>query len=148
MEAEVFPKIFECLSDADPLVRKNAATCINTLSNKKVEISAEIEKKGGIAPLAKMVQHSKGTVRLPAIMALKSIAGRDDKMATAVLKSGVVPHLIDVIMNEPQDFMKTAAAKCLGEIGKHNRELSDELAAQPNDVMNVLLALLMEETVD
>ena len=32
VEAEIFPKILNCLKDIDPLVRKNAATCIREIA--------------------------------------------------------------------------------------------------------------------
>lgn len=103
-----------------------------------------IVQMGGISPLVKIVQHSKGTVRLPAILALTTIATKNEQLATSVIQSGVVPFLVDVIINEAQNFMKTAAAGCLGAIGHHSKELSDQLAEQPNDVLNVLLVLLLE----
>jgi hypothetical protein len=43
--------------------------------------------------------------------------------------------------------MKAAASECFKAIGQHNKDLSDALAEQPNDCLNVLLALVMEESV-
>ena len=38
VEAEIFPKIFVCLSDQDAIVRKNAATCIREIAKHTAEV--------------------------------------------------------------------------------------------------------------
>lgn len=49
--------------------------------------------------------------------------------------------MIYALQTESQDFMIAAIALCLGEIGKHNKELSDALANQ--DVLKELLVFLV-----
>merc|ERR1712083_260133 len=116
VEAEIFPRILNCLKDIDVQVRKNAAT-------------------------VDYISESKGNARLPGIMTLGYISAFDDSLAMAVIVSKGIAPLKDALINEPEDHLKAAAAWSLGQIGRHSPDHAKFLAEA--DVPSRLLSVYM-----
>jgi len=51
VEAEIFPRILNCLKDVDVNVRKNAATCIREIARQTAELAKLIVNAGGAAAI-------------------------------------------------------------------------------------------------
>lgn len=77
-EADIFPKIFNCLKDMDVQVRKNAATCIREIAKHTPELAKMIVHAGGATTIIDYISESKGNARLPGIMTLGFIAAFDE----------------------------------------------------------------------
>ncbi len=105
VEAEIFPRILNCLKDMDVQVRKNAATSIREIAKQTTELAAAT---------VDYISESKGNSRLPGIMTLGYISAFDDALAMAVIVSKGIAPLKDALINEPEDHLKAAAAWSLG----------------------------------
>lgn len=114
VEAEIFPRILNCLKDMDIQVRKNAATCIREIAKQTTELAKLIVHSGGAAATVDYISESKGNARLPGIMTLGYISAFDDSLAMAVIVSKGIAPLKDALISEPEDHLKAAAAWSLG----------------------------------
>ena len=141
VEAEIFPKILNCLKDIDHPVRKNAATCIREIAKQTSELAKLIVHSGGAAAIVDFISESKGNERLPGIMTLGYISAFDESLAMAVITSKGIPPLLLSLINEPEDHLKAAAAWSLGQIGRHSSQHAKALAEA--DVPSRLLAVYM-----
>lgn len=140
-EAEVFPRILNCLKDLDNQVRKNAATCIREIAKHTAELSKMIIHYGGAAAIIEYISECKGNARLPGIMTLGYISAFDESLALTIISSRGIAPLKDALINEPEDHIKAAAAWSLGQIGRHSSEHAKALAE--DDVPSRLLAVYM-----
>ena len=141
VEAEIFPRILNCLKDLDIQVRKNAATCIREIAKQTTELAKLIVHSGGAAAIVDYISESKGNARLPGIMTLGYISAFDDSLAMAVIVSKGIAPLKDALISEPEDHLKAAAAWSLGQIGRHSPDHARFLADA--DVPSRLLAVYM-----
>jgi len=114
VEAEIFPKILNCLKDIDPLVRKNAATCIREIAKQSPELAKLISNAGGEAALVDYIGETKGNARLPGIMTLGYIAAFDETLAIGIINAKGIAPLKDALINEPEDHIRAASAWTLG----------------------------------
>jgi hypothetical protein len=128
VEAEIFPKIFQCLKDDDTLVRRNAATCIREIAKHTPELAQLIVNAGGHSAVIEYITSARGASRLPGIMTLGYIAAFSETLAMAiVVNQGVMP-LKDALTNETEHHIQAAAAWSLGQIGRHTSEHAKALA--------------------
>jgi len=114
VEAEIFPKILNCLKDIDVIVRKHAATCIREIAKHSPELAKLICNAGGVAALVDYITESKGNIRLPGIMTLGFIAAYDESLAMAIIASKGIAPLREALIKEPDDNIKAASAWSLG----------------------------------
>merc|ERR1712166_922411 len=141
VEAEIFPTILTCLKDPDPYVRKNAATCIREVAKHTPELAQLIVNAGGVGALVDYVNESEGNARLPGIMTLGYIAAFSETLANQVIAARGVPPLVNALVSEPEDHIKSASAWSLGQIGRHSPEHARALADA--HVLPKLLAVFM-----
>jgi len=141
VEAEIFPRILNCLKDMDVQVRKNAATCIREIAKHTPELAKLIVHSGGAQSTVDYISESKGNARLPGIMTLGYISAFDDSLAMAVIVSKGIAPLKDALISEPEDHIKAAAAWALGQIGRHSPKHARDLAEA--DVPSRLLGVYM-----
>jgi vesicle coat complex subunit len=85
VEAEVFPKILNCLKDKDVGVRKNAATCIREIAKHHPDLAKLIVHNGGAESLVDFISHCSGNALLPGIMSLGYISAFDEMLSYSVL---------------------------------------------------------------
>jgi len=81
VEAEIFPRILNCLKDLDSNVRKNAASCIREVVKHTPELAKLVVHSGGAQSIVDYICETKGNARLPGIMTLGYIAAFDDSLA-------------------------------------------------------------------
>merc|ERR1712070_637551 len=141
VEAEIFPTILTCLKAPDPYVRKNAATCIREVAKHTPELAQLIVNAGGVGALVDYVNESEGNARLPGIMTLGYISAFSETLANAVISARGVPPLVNALVSEPEDHIKSASAWSLGQIGRHSPEHARALADA--HVLPKLLAVFM-----
>lgn len=127
-EGEIFPKVFTCLKDVDTTVRKNAATLIREIAKHTPELANLITTTGGVSALVEYISESKGNARLPGIMALGYIGALTETMAMAIISSKGLPPLLNALVTEPEDHIRSAAAWALGQIGHHSPDHAKALA--------------------
>jgi len=144
VEAEIFPRIFNCLKDIDVQVRKNAATCIREIAKQTTELAKLIVHSGGAAATVDYISESKGNARLPGIMTLGYISAFDDSLAMAVIVSKGIAPLKDALIHEPEDHIKAAAAWSLGQIGRHSPDHAKYLA-EADGPARLLAVYMMQE---
>lgn len=143
VEAEIFPKILTTLKDPDAIVRKNAATLIREIAKNSQELARLVVNVSGHAALIDYTNESRGNARLSGIMALGYIGAFSDTLALAIIvHQGVVP-LKAALVNEPEDYIKAAAAWSLGQIGKHTADHAKALAQI--DVFRKLIEVYADE---
>ncbi|GBG87410.1 hypothetical protein CBR_g45467 [Chara braunii] len=128
VEAEVFPKIFTCLKDADLVVRKNAGTMIREVAKHTPELAQLIVSNGGVGALVDYVAESEGNNRLPGIMALGYISAFSETLALSVIASKGIAPIMHALVNEPEDHVKSASAWSLGQIGRHSPDHAKAIA--------------------
>lgn len=128
VEAEIFPKILTTLKDLDQVVRKNAATLIREIAKHTPELSRMIVNASGHAALIDYTNESRGNARLPGIMALGYIGAFAETLSLAIIvHQGIIP-LKTALVNEPEDYIKAAAAWSLGQLGRHTPDHAKALA--------------------
>lgn len=116
VEAEVFPKIFAVLKDADVVARKHAATCIREVAKHTPELAQLIVNGGGHGALIDYINEARSSSRLPGVMALGYIAAFSETLSLAiVVAQGIIP-LKDALVTEPEDHIRAAAAWSLGQV--------------------------------
>ncbi|KAL5503606.1 hypothetical protein EMCRGX_G010579 [Ephydatia muelleri] len=142
VEAEVFPTIFKCLKDPDEYVKKNVATLIREIAKHTPELSQLIVNSGGVACLVDYIGEGKGSVRLPAIMALGYIGAHSETLAMAIIVSKGVVQLTIALSEETEDLIQAAIAWSLGQIGRHTPEHA-KAVAQAN-ALPCLLQLFLD----
>lgn len=128
VEAEIFPKILTTLKDTDQVVRKNACTLIREVAKHTPELARLIVNASGHAALIDYTNEAQGNARLPGLMALGYIGAFSDTLALAIIvHQGVLP-LKTALVNEPEDYVKAAAAWALGQLGRHTADHAKALA--------------------
>jgi 3-methyladenine DNA glycosylase AlkD len=143
VEAEIFPKILTCLKDVDTQVRKNSATCIREIAKHTPQLARLIVNAGGVGAMVDYVNEARGNGRLPGIMTLGYISAFSETLALAVIVAKGVPPLVDALVREPEDHIKSASAWSLGQIGRHSPDHAKALAVQ--NVFTKLLAVYINE---
>lgn len=124
VEADIFPKILTCLKDADPFTRKNACTAIREVVKHTPELAQLIVSNGGAGALVDYTSEASGNNVLPGVMALGYIAAFSETLALAVIMSNGVRPLLDSLVTEQEDHIKSASAWSLGQIGRHSPDHS------------------------
>ncbi|XP_053988923.1 sperm-associated antigen 6-like isoform X1 [Hylaeus volcanicus] len=137
IETEIFPDVLVHMAHPDECVVKAAATLTREICKHTLEMAQLIVNIGGIGALVELIDTSKQTVRLPAIMAIGYIAGHSDQLAIAVIGSKGVIHLSAVLHEEQNDRMLAVTVWAIGQIGKHTPEHAKAVA-----VANILPKLL------
>eukprot|EP00611_Tribonema_gayanum_P016699 TRINITY_DN290_c0_g1_i1.p2 TRINITY_DN290_c0_g1~~TRINITY_DN290_c0_g1_i1.p2 ORF type:complete len:240 (+),score=113.53 TRINITY_DN290_c0_g1_i1:1170-1889(+) len=141
VEAEDFPGALRCLSDADALVRKNAATtCVREVVKHTPELAKLVVNAGGAAALVDYAAEARGAARLPGVMALGYVAAFSERLALAVIVARAVQPLKEVLVAEGEDHIKTACVWTLGQMGRHTPDHARALAE--GDVLRCMLAAM------
>tara|TARA_B110001452_G_scaffold264048_1_gene266408 strand:+ start:26 stop:1195 length:1170 start_codon:yes stop_codon:yes gene_type:complete len=143
VEAEIFPQILNLLKDVDVYVRKNAATCIREVAKHTPELAQLIVNAGGVGAMVDYVTEARGNARLPGIMTLGYISAFSETLALAVVVSKGIPPLINAVVTEPEDHIKSASAWSLGQIGRHSPDHAKALADA--NALPKLLAVYLHE---
>ena len=143
VEAEIFPQILNLLKDMDVYVRKNAATCIREVAKHTPELAQLIVNAGGVGAMVDYVTEASGNARLPGIMTLGYISAFSETLALAVVVSKGIPPLINAVVTEPEDHIKSASAWSLGQIGRHSPDHAKALADA--NALPKLLAVYLHE---
>lgn len=143
VEAEIFPKILTTLKDLDQIVRKNAATLIREIAKHTADLSRLIVNASGHAALIDYTNEARGNARLPGIMALGYIGAFSETLSLAIIvHQGIMP-LKTALVNEPEDYIKAAAAWSLGQLGRHTPDHAKALAQA--DVFRKLIEAYSDE---
>merc|ERR1711939_625998 len=121
----------------DVYVRKNSATCIREVAKHTPELAQLIVNAGGVGAMVDYVTEARGNARLPGIMTLGYVSAFSETLALAVIVSKGIPPLVNALVTEPEDHIKSASAWSLGQIGRHSPDHAKALADA-----NVLLKLL------
>ncbi|XP_017798694.1 PREDICTED: sperm-associated antigen 6 [Habropoda laboriosa] len=132
IEADIFPDVLVHMAHPDECVVKAATMLTREICKHTLEMAQLIVNIGGIGVLVELINSSKLTVRLPAIMAIGYIAGHSDQLAVA----GIV-HLSIILNNEDDEHILSVTAWAIGQIGKHTSEHAKAVA-----VANILPKLL------
>eukprot|EP00897_Mesotaenium_endlicherianum_P008711 jgi/Mesen1/7869/ME000042S07311 len=127
-EDEAFPAIMVCLKDFDELVRKNAATTIREIAKHTAQLAHQLVGSGAVGALIDYVVESPGTHKLPGVMALGYIAAFSESSALAVIVSKGVPPLVDSLVFEAEDQVRTSSAWALSQIGCHGPDHAKAVA--------------------
>ena len=143
VEAEIFPQILNLLKDMDVYVRKNAATCIREVAKHTPELAQLIVNAGGVGAMVDYVTEASGNARLPGIMTLGYISAFSETLALAVIVSKGIPPLINAVVTEPEDHIKSASAWSLGQVGRHSPDHAKALADA--NALPKLLAVYLHE---
>ncbi|XP_015177758.1 PREDICTED: sperm-associated antigen 6 [Polistes dominula] len=128
VEAEVFPNVLLHMGHPDENVARAAAILTKEVCKHTSELAQLIVNVGGIGALNELINTSKLTNKLPAIMALGYIAGHSDQFATAIIGSMSVIQLATILENETDDHILAVTAWTLGQIGKHTPEHAKSVA--------------------
>jgi len=128
VEAEIFPKVLTCLRFPDDLVRKHAATVVREVAKHTPELAQLIVGNGGVGALVDYVSDSQGNNRLPGIMALGYIAAFSETLALSVVAEKGLPPLVSALREEAEDYMKSASAWSLGQVGRHTPDHAKAVA--------------------
>jgi 3-methyladenine DNA glycosylase AlkD len=143
VEAEIFPQILNLLKDVDVYVRKNAATCVREVAKHTPELAQLIVNAGGVGAMVDYVTEARGNAALPGIMALGYISAFSETLALAVVVSKGIPPLVNAVVSEPEDHIKSASAWSLGQIGRHSPDHAKALADA--NALPKLLAVYLHE---
>ena len=127
----------------DVYVRKNAATCIREVAKHTPELAQLIVNAGGVGAMVDYVTEASGNARLPGIMTLGYISAFSETLALAVVVSKGIPPLINAVVTEPEDHIKSASAWSLGQIGRHSPDHAKALADA--NALPKLLAVYLHE---
>jgi len=131
----------------DVYVRKNAATCIREVAKHTPELAQLIVNAGGVGAMVDYVTEASGNARLPGIMTLGYISAFSETLALAVIVSKGIPPLINAVVTEPEDHIKSASAWSLGQIGRHSPDHAKALA-DANALPKLLAVYLHEASSD
>merc|ERR1712146_794155 len=102
-----------------------------------------IVNAGGVGALVDYVTEARGNARLPGVMTLGYISAFSETLALAVIVSKGIPPLVNAVLTEPEDHIKTASAWSLGQIGRHSPDHAKALAEA--DVLRRLLAVYLHQ---
>jgi hypothetical protein len=141
VEGEIFPKVLVLLKDVDVFVRKNAATLIREIVKHTPQLAQLVVNSNGVVALVDFVGETQSNTALPGIMALGYIAAFSETLALSVIVCKGVGPLVEALINEPEDHLKSAAAWSLGQIGRHSPDHAKALSDQ--NVLPKLLAVMM-----
>ncbi|XP_025994255.1 sperm-associated antigen 6 isoform X2 [Solenopsis invicta] len=137
VEAEILPNVLLHMAHPDENVGRVAAILTREICKHTFELAELVVNAGGIAALIELINISKSSARLPAIMALGYIAGHSDQLAVAVIGSKGIVQLAVVLQEETEDHILAVTVWAIGQIGKHTPEHAKAVA-----VANVLSKLL------
>ncbi|KZC11851.1 PREDICTED: sperm-associated antigen 6 [Dufourea novaeangliae] len=129
IEAEVFPDVLVHMAHPDECVVKAAATLTREICKHTIEMAQLIVNIGGLGALVELINTSKLTAKLPAIMAIGYIAGHSDQLAIAVIGSNGVIQLANVLHEEKDEHTLAITTWAIGQIGKHTPEHAKAVAA-------------------
>ncbi|KAJ9600980.1 hypothetical protein L9F63_000818 [Diploptera punctata] len=128
VEAKVFPDILLYFADPDDEVKRNAANLVKEVTKQSLELSQLVVNTGGIGALIELISSTKGSIRLPAIMALGHIGAISEEFAMAIIGSKGVTELAIVLDIEKEEHVVATVIWALGQIGKHTPEHAKALA--------------------
>ncbi len=144
VEAEIFPPILNLLKDADSWVKRSAATAIREVAKHTPELAQLIVSAGGVGAMVDYVSEARDNARLPGIMTLGYISAFSETLALATIVSKGVPPLVNALVTEPEDHIKSAAAWSLGQIGRHTPDHAKALADA--NALPVLLGVYLHDS--
>lgn len=145
VEADLFPGVLTYLRDPDEYVQKNVATLIREVCKHTPELAQLVVNHGGVAALVDYSNETKGNGCMPGIMALGYIAAFSEHLAMAVIKQHAITPLAEALRNEPQDYVRAAAAWSLGQIGRHSPDHAKYVAEA--NVFPTLVALSSDDSI-
>lgn len=139
VEAEIFPEVLVHLSHPDDEVKKAAATIVKEVTKHTLELVQLVVNTGGIGALLEQMAMTQGSVRLPAIMSIGFISAHNDQLALAVINAKGVFVLAEILCEEIEDHILSAAVWAIGQCGKHSPEHAGYIAG--SDVFPRILQL-------
>jgi hypothetical protein len=83
---------------------------------------------GGVPAIVAFTNETIGPDRLPGVMCLGYIAAFSEALANKVIASRGIPPLVHCVVTEPADYLKSAAAWALGQIGRHTADNAKAVA--------------------
>lgn len=122
IENDIFPKILYLLKDNDDIVKKNCANCIKEMCKHNEDICKIIVKSGGLHFLCDYIEQYNDTIRLPAILSIGFIASFSETLSLNIILTNAINILKKCLVEESEDFIKSACVWALGNIGKHSPE--------------------------
>jgi hypothetical protein len=125
-------------------VQKNVATLIREVCKHSPELATMVVNCGGSAAIVDFITNSRGTSRMPGIMAIGYIGTFTEKLAMAAIVSHAVPPLVDALKNEENDVVQSAAAWAIGQLGRHSPVHAKHIADA--NAFPVLIALTKSST--
>ncbi|KAM6162720.1 LOW QUALITY PROTEIN: sperm-associated antigen 6 [Erethizon dorsatum] len=133
VEAEIFPVVLSCL-------KKHEEKCwhFREIVKHTLKFLQLIVNMGGLAAVTDYIGSCKENAVLPGITMLGYIAAHSENLAMAAIIYKGVPQL-SVPSEEPEDRIKAAAARALGQIGRHSSQHARAVAV--TSTLPVLLPL-------
>ncbi|CDO65110.1 armadillo repeat protein PF16, putative [Plasmodium reichenowi] len=137
IENDVFPKILYLLKDNDDIVKKNCANCLKEMSKHNEDICKIITRAGTIPFLCDFINISKDHMKLPAILCIGFISSFSETLSLNIIFANTITVLKKCLLQESQDYIKSATVWTLGNIGKHSTEHAKKIADE-----NLLIILV------
>lgn len=137
IENDVFPKILYLLKDNDDIVKKNCANCLKEMSKHNEDICKIITRAGTIPFLCDFIDISKDHMKLPAILCIGFISSFSETLSLNIIFANTIGVLKKCLLQESQDYIKSATVWTLGNIGKHSTEHAKKIADE-----NLLIILV------
>jgi hypothetical protein len=91
VEAEIFPRIFNCLKENDVEIRKNAAFCICQISSHNQELAKMVTHAGGVIYMVEFCNSSAEADIEPGILGLGNLAKEDSLAMQVIANQGISP---------------------------------------------------------
>lgn len=108
------------------------------MSKHNEDICKIIVRAGALPLLCECIeQSSKDTIKLPAILCLGFISSFSESLSLNIILSNTIPILKKSMIEETEDYIKSACVWTVGNIGKHSTEHAKKLADE-----NILIILV------
>jgi len=141
------PLLVLCIQEPELSLKRIAASALSDICKHSPELAQAVVNAGGVGAMVDYVTEARGNARLPGIMTLGYISAFSETLALAVVVSKGIPPLINAVVTEPEDHIKSASAWSLGQIGRHSPDHAKALA-DANALPKLLAVYLHEASSD
>ncbi|KAF0753290.1 sperm-associated antigen 6-like [Aphis craccivora] len=124
-------------------------SCMNLIRNISKHLSCSemiVKECDGIHAILTCMKDLDVMVREVALQAISSIAGQDPSISQLIIKSGILPQIVQSLKEERHDF-KLYALSALSEIAKHNQKLAKQIV-DVHTLPNVIIFLSTDYNTD
>ncbi|CAH1733320.1 unnamed protein product [Aphis gossypii] len=124
-------------------------SCMNLIRNISKHLSCSeiiVKECDGIHAILTCMKDLDVMVREVALQAISSIAGQDPSISQLIIKSGILPQIVQSLKEERHDF-KLYALSTLSEIAKHNQKLAKQIV-DVHTLPNVIIFLSTDYNTD